>query len=193
METTGNFDVVLIGASVGGFRALKVILGGLPADFPAAIAVVLHRSPHGESRLAELLGRRTRLRVKEAAEGDHLMPGVVHIAPPGRHLLIGHDGLLSLSDAAKVRHSRPSVDRLFESGAKSLGERIIAVVLTGYDGDGADGVRAVKRWGGMVLAQNLASAEVFDMPQASIATGTVDLVLPLEEIAGILLRLVRGG
>ncbi|MHC5536959.1 chemotaxis protein CheB [Singulisphaera rosea] len=187
----GNFDVVLIGGSLGGIEALGVILGALPANFPAAIAVVLHRSPHGPGILAEIIGRRTRLSVKDAAEGDHLVPGTVHIAPPDRHLLIDRGGSLSLSNAAKVRFSRPSVDRLFESGAESLGGRIIAVVLTGYDGDGADGVRAVKRWGGMVLTQNRETAEVSDMPLASIATGTVDLVLPLEAIAGTLLSLVR--
>jgi two-component system chemotaxis response regulator CheB len=187
-----TFDVVVIAASLGGLEAVRVILAGLPEDFRAGIALVLHRAPQGPSPLAAILNGRTRLAVKDAEESDRLRPGVVHLAPPNRHLLINPDGSLSLSDSAKVHFSRPAADRLFESGAASFGGRIIAVVLTGGNDDGAVGVRAVKRMGGRVIAQDQATSEAFRMPHAAIETGCVDLILPLREIAPTLVSMVRG-
>jgi two-component system chemotaxis response regulator CheB len=184
-----RFDVVLIAASAGGLSALRTILSALPADFAAAVAVVLHREPR-PSALAELLDASTRLEVREAEEGDWLQPGMVHLAPPGRHLLISADESLRLSDSPKVQFSRPAADRLFESGAESLMSRIIAVVLTGWNQDGSAGVRAVKLMGGRVIVQDVATAEAAEMPLSAMRTGAVDRVLPLVEIAPCLMDLV---
>lgn len=139
----------MIAASTGGLEALTVILNDLPADFPAAIAIVQHRGPGPSSMFEKLLGRRTRLTIRQAEAGDALSPGTVHVAPPDKHLLIGPGGVLSLSDSAKVRSSRPSADPLFESAAAIFGAGVIAVVLTGGDGDGSDGIRVVKQLGGV--------------------------------------------
>jgi two-component system chemotaxis response regulator CheB len=185
--------VVGLVASAGGLRALREILSALPATFPAALAVVQHTSPRHKSYLAQVLARRTDLRVKEAAEGDRLRPGEVFVAPPDRHLIVNPDGTLSLSHAGRVRHVRPSGDVLFASMAVSYRDRAVAVVLTGGDHDGSTGARLVKAVGGTVVAQDEATSEQFAMPSAAIATGAVDHVLPLGQIAPILCCLtIRG-
>jgi two-component system, chemotaxis family, protein-glutamate methylesterase/glutaminase len=187
-----TFPVVVFGASAGGIEALATILSALPDQFLAAIAIVQHRSSRPGS-LAAVLTYLAKRSVRDAVEGDLLSPGCVFVAPAGSHLLINPDGTLSLSDSAKVRSSRPAADRLFESGAESLKERLIAVVLTGGDFDGSNGVQAVKRLGGRVIAQDEATSQVYGMPGSAIATGSVDFVLPLGEIGPALTRLVAGG
>jgi two-component system, chemotaxis family, protein-glutamate methylesterase/glutaminase len=183
-------DVVALAASAGGLAALSQILAALPADFPAALAVVQHLDPRHRSLMADILGRRTRLQVKQAEEGAHLHPASVYIAPPNRHLLVNSDGTLSLSQSELVHFVRPSADLLFESVAASYKDRAIAVVLTGTGSDGVMGVRAIKKMGGTVIAQDAHTSEFFGMPGAAIQTGNVDYILPLDEIAAVLVRLV---
>src|SRR4028118_1895008 len=181
--------VVAIAASWGGIRALSEILSALPADFPAAIVVVQHLSSLYRSYMPELLNRRTPLRVKHAEAGELLLPRTVYIAVPGKHLLVNMAGTFSLSDAAKVNFVRPAADKLFASVATTYKSRAIAVVLTGRQSDGLMGVLAIKKHGGMVIAQDEATSECFDMPKAAISTGKVDWVLPLEAIASMLVNL----
>jgi two-component system, chemotaxis family, protein-glutamate methylesterase/glutaminase len=188
-----SFDVVAIAASAGGLKALSEILAALPADFPAAVAVVQHVDPRHRSLMAAILDRRTALAVKEAEEGDQLRPGVVFIAPPNRHLLVNADGTISLTSSELVHFVRPSADLLFESVAANYKERAIAVVLTGTGSDGSMGVQAIKKMGGTVIAQDEATAEFFGMPGAAIHTGSADFVLPLDEIAPALISLVNAG
>jgi len=140
--------------------------------------------------MADILSRRTSLRVKQAEEGDRLAPGTVAIAPPDRHLLVNPDGTLSLSQSELVHFVRPSADLLFESVAASYRERAIAVVLTGTGSDGAMGVQAIKKMGGRVIVQDERTAEFFGMPTAAIHTGQVDQILPLDEIAPAIITLV---
>ncbi len=144
--------------------------------------------------MAEILGRRTNLRVKQAQDGDYLAPATVYVAPPDRHLLVNPDGSLSLSQSELVHFVRPSADLLFESVAASYRDRAIAVVLTGTGSDGTMGVQAIKKMGGVVIAQDERSSDFFGMPGAAIQTGNVDFILPLGEIPSTLIRLVmRGG
>jgi two-component system chemotaxis response regulator CheB len=140
--------------------------------------------------MAEILGRRSPLSVKQAEEGDHLAPGVVFIAPPNRHLLINPDGTLSLSQSEMVHFLRPSADLLFESAAASKAERVIGVVLSGTGRDGSMGVTAIKKMGGTVIVQEAETAEFSGMPEAARRTGDADFVLPLEEISQALVTLV---
>ena len=184
------FDVVALAASAGGLGALNLVFAELPGDFPAALVVVQHLDPRHRSLMAEILGRRTRLRVKQAAEGDELRPGTVFIAPPDRHLLVNPDGTLSLARTQLVHFVRPSADLLFESVAASYRERALAVVLTGTGIDGTMGVQAIKKMGGTVIAQDEPSSDFFGMPGAAIQTGSVDLILPLTGIAPALVGLV---
>lgn len=184
------FNVVALAASMGGLKAVSAILSALPADFPAAILVVQHLSPHFPSHLAQILSEQTALHVKPAATGDVLHPGTVYVAVPGHHLVVQPNGTLLLSDAPKVNFARPSADKSFMSIATTYKSRAIAVVLTGKSSDGALGVLSIKKHGGIAIAQDEATSEFFSMPGAAIATGKVDWVLPPAAIAATLVDLV---
>jgi two-component system chemotaxis response regulator CheB len=143
--------------------------------------------------MADLLGRKVSLQVKQAAEGDAIAAGLVLIAPPDRHLLVNPDATVSLTQTQLVHFVRPSADLLFESVAASYSDRAVAVVLTGTGSDGAQGVVAVKKMGGTVFVQDEGSSEFFGMPEAAIRTGSVDFVLGLDEIAPALVKLIAPG
>ena len=185
------FTVVAMAASVGGLNALSVILGALPADFPAAITIVMHVSPHHKSLLAEILKCRTPLAVTQARTGDRLCLGCVFVAPPNHHMSVARDGRIKLSssDSEKIHHARPSAEPLFASVARVYQKHAIAVVLTGGDGDGSFGVRIIKDHGGRVIAQDRPTSQDFSMPESSIKTGEVDFILPLDKIAPKLLEM----
>ncbi len=185
--------MVALASSAGGIAAIGHILESLPAGFPAAIVVVQHLDPRHRSLMAEILRRRTPLEVLQAAEGDRIRPGTVHIAPPDRHLLVNRDGTLSLTQSELVHFVRPSADLLFESVAASYKERAIAVVLTGTGSDGSLGIGAIKKMGGTVIAQDQESAEFFGMPAAAIKSGYADFILRLDEIPSALTTLVMEG
>jgi two-component system chemotaxis response regulator CheB len=182
------FEIVALAASAGGLNALTHVLTALAADFPAALVVVQHLDRRHRSLMAEILSRRTQVRVMEAREGDRLAAGVAYIAPSDRHLLVNADRSLSLTQTELVHFVRPSADLLFESTAASFRERAIAVVLSGSGQDGAMGVRAIKKMGGTVIVQD-ANAQFRGMPDAALATGLADFVLPLDDIAPALQKL----
>lgn len=187
-----SFPVIAMAASAGGLRALSVILGGLPVDFPAAIVIVMHVAPDHKSLLAEILKCRTNLQVRQAHTGDVLALSNVFVAPPNHHLFVVNGGRLKLSSAhaKKIHFSRPSAEPLFASVAELYQKSAVAVVLTGGDGDGSFGVQIIKDHGGTVIAQDRPTSENFSMPESSIQTGDVDFILPLEEIAPMLIALV---
>ena len=192
---SATIPVIAMAASAGGLKALSVILGGLPPDFPAAIAIVMHLSPEHKSLLAEILECRTPLKVKQAQSGDILCRSCVFIAPPNHHLFVAEGGRLELSSSAaeKVNHARPSADPLFASVAAVYTTHAIAVVLTGGDGDGSFGVQIIKDHGGKVIAQDRPTSQDFSMPESSIKTGDVDFILPLGAIASKLIELAGAG
>lgn len=178
----GGYDLIAVGTSWGGLRALGIVLGALPPDLAAAVAVVQHRGAGPRSSaLADLLARRTRLPVREVEDKDPISPGAIHLAPPDYHLLVEPEGF-ALSLEERVQYSRPSIDVLFESAADTRGERLVAVVLTGANTDGAAGLVRVRERGGLTVVQSPASAERPEMPAAAIATGAADEVLSLELI-----------
>jgi two-component system chemotaxis response regulator CheB len=184
------FDLVVIVTSVGGLDALSRIFSILPGDFPVPIAVVQHIAEDSPMLLADILKPRTELSVKWAEETDQLLPGTVYIAPPKFHLLVNAKGGFTLSDTPRVKFVRPSGDLLFESAALIFKNRLIGIVLTGRDGDGSLGIKAVKRMGGITLAQDKESSQASSMPENAIETGDVDFVLPVDEIAAKLMELV---
>lgn len=181
--------VVAIVTSAGGLKALSEILAALPADFGAPCIVLQHLSPDHASHLAEILGQRSLLVVKQAQDGDRLTAGTVYVGPPGSHIIIQPTARLQLTHTARLNYSRPSADVLFESLAKVYKQHVIAVVLTGRGVDGATGVRQIKAAGGTVIAQDEATSTAFGMPGAAIRTGDVDYILPLGEIAPMLIAL----
>jgi two-component system chemotaxis response regulator CheB len=195
MVTNGRgapLPIVAIGSSAGGINALRFIAAELPHDLPAAILVVQHLDPVHTSVLADLLARVSALPVHQATMGAAVRPGEVLVAPPNQHLTLDDDRTVALDDDPRIHFVRPSVDVLFRSVARVSSSNAIGVVLSGGGSDGADGVRAIKAAGGTVIAQDESSSEVFGMPGAAIATGDVDLVLPLEDIPRAIDKLVRG-
>ncbi len=185
------FEVVAVASSAGGLAALTSLLSGLPASFPVPVLLVQHLDPRHKSLLADMLGRCTELPVKMAEGGDRLTGGSVFVAPPNYHLLVDPGGTLSLTQSELIHFLRPSADILFESVARNFPGRAIAVVLSGTGSDGARGVKAIKSTGGTVIAQDRDTSEFFGMPSAAIATGSVDIVLPLAMIAPALVGLVQ--
>jgi two-component system chemotaxis response regulator CheB len=182
-------DLVVIGSSNGGARTLPVLLRELPPDFPAAVVAVQHRGPEVEiGGLASFLRSRSTLPVREAEDTEPIEPGVVYLAPADYHLLV--DGAtFALSTEAPLRHARPSIDVLFESAAESYGERLVGMVLTGTGRDGAAGLRRIGRRGGFTIVQEPATCERPEMPEAAIAARRPNRVVPVEEMARLLVEL----
>jgi two-component system chemotaxis response regulator CheB len=181
-------DIVVIGASTGGIDALRVLVGDLPVDLPAAIFVVLHVG--ATSRLASILDRASAVPVVEAENGAAIERGRVHVAAPGRHLLL-HDNHMLLRRGPRENHARPAIDPLFRSAAASFGGRVIGVVLSGALSDGTAGLRAIKRCRGLAVVQDPADADMAEMPQSALAHVDVDHVLPVAGMGGLLGKLVR--
>ncbi|UQA55456.1 chemotaxis protein CheB [Polyangium aurulentum] len=185
-----RFDVVGLVTSLGGLEALGAVLRELPPDFPVPVVVFQHLSAQG-SQLAPLLGRRTRLPVSWAADGQRLAPGEIKVAPPGSRLEIMPDGTFSLSPGEPSWRDMP-LDVFLESLADSFGRRALAVVLTGLGKDGSVGARKLKDAGGTVLVQSEDTAEASSMPRAAIENGAADLVLPLHDIGKVIREVVAG-
>ena len=186
-------QIVAVGASTGGPHALSAIFGNLPNDFPVPVAVVQHISQGFVSVLAKWLNENSPLQIKVAEMGEFMKPGRVYLAPNGTHLKTMDGGRIWLSREPPVNGHCPSASVLFESVAERYGPLAIGVILTGMGGDGSSGLKSLHDRGGRTIAQDEASSIVFGMPKEAIALGSVDEVLPLGEIAGRLVRLVRGG
>jgi two-component system chemotaxis response regulator CheB len=186
-----KYSVLAIGASAGGLKALREVLSALPVDLRASVLIVQHLDPHHKSMMAILLQRESKIKVKEADNGEKIQPGIVYVAPPNMHML-ATDGRIELTMTAFVHFSRPSIDLLFESVAASYGDKSIGVILTGTGSDGSIGIKAIKERGGITIAQDEETSEQFGMPESAIKTGAIDMILPLQEIGPALIRLVMG-
>ena len=184
--------IVAIGGSAGSVNALKVILAGLPKDFPAAVVAVTHIGSRA-SVLPSLLERCSALPVRHARQGEPLLAGQVLIAPADLHLTVARNGdraFAQLSRAAKENHARPAIDPLFRSVAASYGADAVAVVLSGFLDDGTVGLQAIKARGGIAVVQDPDEAEAPDMPASALEHSAVDFVRRVEEIAPTLVELV---
>ncbi|MBN9162787.1 MAG: chemotaxis protein CheB [Myxococcales bacterium 68-20] len=180
-------NVVVVGASAGGLRALEKVLGSLPPGFDVPIVAVQHRSRESEL-FATVIQGRIALPVREAEDKEALAAPGVYLAPPDYHLLLEPGGGLALSTDEPVSFSRPSIDVLFESAADTYGPGVLAVLLTGANHDGARGLTRIRAAGGVAIVQDPATAESPEMPAAAITRGAVDHVLSLGDIAGELVR-----
>jgi two-component system, chemotaxis family, protein-glutamate methylesterase/glutaminase len=181
-------QLVVVGASLGGMRALVTLLGGLPGDFPTPLAIVQHRAADSDRSLGRFLQEYSLLPVHEIEDKQPILPAQVYLAPAGYHVLI-EAGTFALSTEAPILHARPSIDVLFESAADAYADRAIGVILTGASADGARGLARLKQRGGLVLVQTPETAESEVMPAAAIAATTVDWILPLADIAPRLVSL----
>ncbi len=186
--------VVCVGASTGGTEALRVLLTALPADAPG-IVIVQHMPEKFTKSFADRLNELCRIQVREAQDGDRVMPGLALIAPGSKHMRIRRSGAeyrVEVVVEDPVNRHRPSVDVLFESAARALGPNAVAVMLTGMGNDGARGMKLMHDAGARTIAQDEATCVVFGMPREAIATGAVEQILPLEAIAQASLNAASG-
>lgn len=185
--------IIAIGASTGGTEALRELLTALPADCPAVL-VTQHMPPGFTRSFADRLNTLCRMHVKEAEDGERVLPGHVYVAPGGRHLVVrcsGANYVAGIEDSDPVNRHRPSVDVLFRSVAHHVGGNALGVMLTGMGRDGADGMREMRDAGAYNLSQDEASCVVYGMPREAVAAGGVNEVLPLQKIAAQLLARLR--
>lgn len=177
-------EAVAIGASAGGIEVLAVLLGALPVGFPAIVMVVVHLPTDAPSHLAQALARHCRLPVHEPDAGEPLAAGHVYLAPPDYHMLVADDLTVALSVDARVAFSRPSIDVLFESAAHRFRRRLLGVLLSGANDDGAAGLARIRAAGGTTWVQDPATAEASTMPLAAIGRGAADEILSPLTMAG---------
>jgi len=185
--------LVFIGASTGGTEATREVLAQLPPDFPAVV-ITQHMPPGFTRSYAARLDGLCRIRVKEAGDGERLLPGHAYIAPGGLHLSVERSGanyLARVRDGEPVNRHKPSVEVLFESAARVVGPNALGLMLTGMGGDGAQAMRAMREAGAWNICQDEASCVVFGMPREAIAAGAADEVLPLARIAPRLIERLR--
>lgn len=187
--------VIAIGASTGGTEALRAVLTVLPADSPG-IVIVQHMPQKFTKSFAQNLNDICQIKVKEAEDGDRILPGHALIAPGGFHLTVNRSGAnysVNVVSGDPVNHHRPSVDVLFNSCAQYIGSNVVGVILTGMGNDGAKGMAAMKAAGAKNIAQNEATCVVFGMPKEAIAAGGVDDILPLDQIPQLMLKYAAEG
>jgi two-component system chemotaxis response regulator CheB len=183
-------DIVVIGASTGGVEALSGLVAGLPANLQASVFVVLHLSPYAESQLPQILSRAGALEARMAQDGEEIACSRILIAPPDRHLLLTQERV-RVVDGPRENHFRPAIDPLFRSAALAFGPRVIGVMLTGALDDGASGLVAIKRMGGLALVQDPSTAAVPSMPHAGMTYVAVDACLSVAALASKLAALTQ--
>lgn len=183
---SGEYQAIVIGASAGAVEALGELLPALPDAYPLPVIIVVHIPPDRPSVLAEIFQVRSKLKVCEADDKEPLQPGHIYFAPPNYHLLVESPASLALSNEDPVQYSRPAIDVLFESAADAYGKRLIGIVLTGANDDGAAGLRAICKAGGLAVVQHPKEASSAAMPKAALKACPQARSLKLAEIRAML-------
>ena len=187
-------QLIAIGASTGGTEAIKQVLTAMPPDAPG-IVIAQHIPKAFSASFAKRMDTLSAMTVKEASDGDYILPGHVFIAPGHSHLMVDRDGaryVCRLSDGSPVNRHRPSVDVLFRSVAQQVGANAVGVILTGMGADGAQGLLEMRNAGAATVAQDEATSVVWGMPGEAVKLDATDAVLPLHRIAAKLLEMVQG-
>ncbi len=184
-----RIELIVIGGSAGAIEVLRAVLSQLPARYPRAVAIVIHLPAEGPNLLHEILAVPGTPPMKVAEDKEPIAPGTIYFATPDYHLLVEAGGTFALSVDERVHFSRPAVDVLFESAAQAYGERLMGVILSGANADGAAGLRAIAAAGGITVVQSLESAEMIAMPAAALeaAPGSIEVDIPA------LAKLLRSG
>jgi two-component system, chemotaxis family, protein-glutamate methylesterase/glutaminase len=183
-------ELVVIGASAGGVDALQELVSGLPPEFPAAIAIVLHISAESMSVLPQILSRRGPLPAEFARDGDELLRGQIYVAPADHHMLV-HDGHIRLTRGPRENGHRPAIDPFFRSAARAAGPRCIGVILSGLLDDGAAGLRFLQQHGGATIIQDPEEASFPSMPRAALSQLAPDRIVTAAEVARALCELIE--
>ncbi|MES3018871.1 MAG: chemotaxis protein CheB [Bacteroidota bacterium] len=174
--------VILLGCSAGGFQLTFELLSKLPSGFPLPVIVIIHRSPKYKSAVEDILNDKGNLPVRLAMDKEKMVKGIIYFAPPDYHLLIEPNGELTLDYSEPVHYCRPSIDISFESFSDVYTKDVLAILLSGANEDGAEGMDYVSRAGGITVVQDPDSAEVKIMPEAAISRTNIDLILKDQEI-----------
>lgn len=181
-------NIIVIGASAGGFEAIKTLVSGLPPDFPAAIFIVWHIAADVTGILPKVLNQQKKLPASNAEDRSPIKTGNIYVAPPDRHLIL-EEGYMRVTRGPKENRFRPAVDPLFRSAAFTYGPRVIGIILSGALDDGTAGLWFIKQRGGVAIVQTPEDAEVPSMPRSAIQEVAVDHVVPISEMAELLIRL----
>ena len=184
-----NYEAIVIGVSSGGMKAMKVMFSLLPKDFNTPIIIVQHIRSQSENLWIRLLNEKSNLFIKEADEKESIEHGKVYIAPPNYHLMIESDKTFCLTIDERVNYARPSIDVLFESAAIAYRDKLIGVILTGSSSDGSLGLKKIKEYGGLTIAQDPKTAESGYMPASAIAVVPMDHILSLMNIIKLLIKI----
>lgn len=184
------YKLIIIGGSSGSLEALKIIFNSLDASFNIPIVIVVHRNNLPSQSLNQVLASKTLLKIKEVDEKDILLPFHVYLAPPDYHLLFERDGSLSLDYSEKVKFSRPSIDVSFQSASLVFKNKLLAILLSGANADGSEGMEAIKNFGGLTIIQNPEEALFSMMPMQAKALIPIDHILNAKEIAQFLNNLM---
>ena len=184
-----KYEAIVIGVSSGGMNAMKVIFSLLPKNFRTPIIIVQHMGARSDSQFIRLLNNQSNVSIKEADEKEEIENGNVYIAPPNYHLMIERDKTFSLTIEERVNYARPSIDVLFESAADAYQDKLIGVILTGSSSDGTAGLKKIKEYGGLTIAQDPKTAESGYMPASAITMVPMDFILSLEEIIKLLIKI----
>ena len=185
-----KYQIIIIGTSAGGFKALHTLLPLFGKKFRLPIVVVQHRKPVDDSYLIQSWGKSSRLLVKDALEGMLPTKGKVYVAPANHHLIFNQDGSFGLISSPPVNYSRPSIDVTMKSAAEVFGDGVIGVILTGASRDGAEGMLKIRLAGGLTIAQKPEEAEIDLMPRSAMDLGAVDFVLTLSKIPDFLTNML---
>lgn len=180
---------IVIGASFGGLEAIKIILSELPRKFKTPVIIVLHIGNNNVNTFISMLNHDGKLHVKEAEEKELIQEKTIYFAPPNYHLQVEDEFSLSLSTAQKVNFSRPSIDVLFETAAWTFKDKLLGILLTGSNSDGAEGLKTIKNFGGTTIVENPETAHAKTMPLSGISKSTPDYILNLKDIAAKMIEL----
>jgi two-component system chemotaxis response regulator CheB len=184
-------DIIVVGASAGGIEAITQVASALPADFAAAMLVVVHIPPWNHSELARIIDGQSRIPAFQARGGEPIEPGRIYVAPPDHHLLVDHQQV-QLWLGPKENRSRPAINPLFRSAAVTYGPRVIGVILTGLLDDGSAGLWWVKHFGGAAVVQDPSDAQFPDMPRNALQYVNADHVVGIGAMGPLLVQLTGG-
>jgi two-component system chemotaxis response regulator CheB len=183
-------DLIVIGGSAGSLEVLKILVGSLPPDLPAALCITRHITPHAPNVLPQILAKNTTLPTASAVDGEELRSGRIYVAPPDHHLLV-MPGHVRVTRSPTENRFRPAIDPLFRSAAMAYGPRVVGVILSGALDDGTAGLWVVKQRGGIAVVQNPQEAQHSSMPQSAMTYVPVDHCLSAADIAPLLVHLVQ--
>jgi two-component system chemotaxis response regulator CheB len=191
MQDNTSDRLLVIGGSAGSLQVIMSLLKAIRSGFPLPVLIVLHRNTSFESILEELFATRTDSPIKEVEEKERALPGTIYLCPADYHVLLEKDRTFSLDYSERVNYSRPSIDVAFKSAADSFGQGLIALLLSGGNGDGAEGLQYVQERGGMTAVQDPQTAEVPFMPQQAISRMKVDFIIPAKDLPDFVSGLAR--